>query len=108
VAGHIGWPWTEEMIAIAQKHPNVWIDTSAHLPKHYPERFVHFLRTFGQDKCIWASDWPILDFDRARRGVTDLGLDPVVERKFLHDNAVAAFALDELPGLGAPGTRSRP
>lgn len=108
VAGHIGWPWTEEMIAIAQKHPNVWIDTSAHLPKHYPERFVHFLRTFGQDKCIWASDWPILEFDRARRGVTDLGLDPVVERKFLHDNAVAAFALDELPGLGAPGTRSRP
>src|SRR5947209_1137952 len=63
VAGHIGWPWTEEMIAIAQKHPNVWIDTSAHVAKHFPPPFVHFLKTFGKDKCIWASDWPILDFE---------------------------------------------
>jgi predicted TIM-barrel fold metal-dependent hydrolase len=93
VAGHIGWPWTEEMIAIAQKHPKVWIDTSAHVPKHYPERFVHFLRSFGRDKCCWGSDWPILGFDRALRGVADLGLAPAVERRFLCDNTVAAFAL---------------
>ena len=38
VCGHIGWPWTEEMIAVAWKHQNVWIDTSAHVPKHYPRR----------------------------------------------------------------------
>jgi predicted TIM-barrel fold metal-dependent hydrolase len=93
VAGHIGWPWTEEMIAIAQKHPNVWIDTSAHVPKHYPERFVNFLRKFGRAKCIWASDWPILDFERPLRGVADLALPADVERAFLRDNAIAAFAL---------------
>ncbi len=95
VAGHIGWPWTEEMIAIAQKHPKVWIDTSAHLPKHYPERFVHYLRTFGRDKCIWASDWPILDFERALSGVAALELGSEGDRRFLRDNVVAAFALDE-------------
>ena len=33
VAAHPGWPWTEEMIAVAWKHQNVFIDTSAHLPK---------------------------------------------------------------------------
>jgi uncharacterized protein len=93
VAGHIGWPWTEEMIAIAWKHPNVWIDTSAHLPKHYPDAFTHFLRTFGQDKCLWGSDWPILDFERALSQVADLDLPPAVRAKFLHDNAVEAFAL---------------
>ena len=48
VCGHIGWPWTEEMIAVAWKHRNVWIDTSAHVPKHYPPAFVHFLKTFGK------------------------------------------------------------
>jgi predicted TIM-barrel fold metal-dependent hydrolase len=95
VAGHIGWPWTDEMIAVAQKHPNVWIDTSAHLPKHYPERFVHFLRTFGRSKCLWASDWPILDFERALRGVADLALEPDVERAFLRENAIEAFALSD-------------
>ena len=81
------------MIAIAQKHPNLWIDTSAHVPKHYPESFVHYVRTFGRDKCIWASDWPILDFERALSGVASLDLGPEVERRFLRDNAVAAFAL---------------
>ena len=30
VAGHIGWPWTSEMIALATKYPNVYIDTSAY------------------------------------------------------------------------------
>jgi predicted TIM-barrel fold metal-dependent hydrolase len=94
VAGHIGWPWTEEMIAIAWKHPNIWVDTSAHLPKHFPERFSHFLTTFGRDKCIWATDWPIIDFDRALDQVDGLGLDEGVRRKFLHDNAIAAFRLD--------------
>ncbi|MEO7007152.1 MAG: amidohydrolase family protein [Terrimesophilobacter sp.] len=93
VAGHIGWPWTEEMIAVAAKHPNVYIDTSAHLPKYYPAAFTHFLRTYGRRKCIWASDWPILTFEAAMSGLADLGLSPEVERLFMHDNAVEAFAL---------------
>ncbi len=93
VAGHIGWPWTEEMIAVAAKHPNVWIDTSAHLPKYYPAPFVHFLKSYGRSKCIWASDWPILEFGTALDGVEALGLSPEVRKLFLHDNAIAAFNL---------------
>lgn len=93
VAGHIGWPWTEEMIAVAAKHPNVYIDTSAHLPKYYPPQFTHFLRTYGRRKCIWASDWPILTFEAATDGLAELGLKPEVERLFMHDNAVEAFQL---------------
>ena len=30
VCGHIGYPWTEEMVAVARKHENVYIDTSAY------------------------------------------------------------------------------
>lgn len=36
ICGHIGFPWTQEMIGVAWKHPNVYIDTSAYLPKYYP------------------------------------------------------------------------
>ena len=32
VCGHIGYPWTTEMIAVADKHPNVYLDTSASRP----------------------------------------------------------------------------
>jgi predicted TIM-barrel fold metal-dependent hydrolase len=94
VAGHIGWPWTDEMIAIAQKHDNVWIDTSAHQPSYYPPSFTHFLRTFGSHKVLWGSDWPILDFPRALRGIDELGLSPEGRAAFFAGNAAEAFKLD--------------
>ena len=36
VGGHIGYPWTLEMIAVATKHENVYIDTSAYIARRYP------------------------------------------------------------------------
>jgi len=36
----------------------VWIDTSAYMPRYYSQSFVHFLRTFGKHKCIWAATFP--------------------------------------------------
>jgi predicted TIM-barrel fold metal-dependent hydrolase len=93
VCGHIGWPWTEEMIAVAWKHKNVWIDTSAHVPKHYPPEFVRFLATFGKDKVCFATDYPLLQWERVLKEVGALELSPEVRRRFLHDNAVRAFNL---------------
>ncbi|HYH49006.1 MAG TPA: amidohydrolase family protein [Acidimicrobiia bacterium] len=103
VAGHIGWPWTDEMIAVAQKHDNVWIDTSAHQPRYYPPTFVHFLRTFGRHKVLWGSDWPILDFDRALAGTDDLDLSADGRAAFFAGNAAAAFKLDLPPAATNPG-----
>jgi predicted TIM-barrel fold metal-dependent hydrolase len=93
VCGHIGWPWTEEMVAVAWKHRNVWIDTSAHPPKRYEPSFVHFLKTWGRDKVCFATDYPLLQWDRVVPEVDRLELPPDVRRKFLHDNAVRAFKL---------------
>ena len=36
VGGHIGYPWTQEMIALATKYERVYIDTSAYTPARYP------------------------------------------------------------------------
>jgi predicted TIM-barrel fold metal-dependent hydrolase len=36
VGGHIGYPWTTEMISLATKYPNVYIDTSAYTVRRYP------------------------------------------------------------------------
>jgi hypothetical protein len=95
VGGHVGWPWHEEAIALAWKHRNVWLDTSAHLPKHFPPSFVRFLRTFGQDKCLFASDWPLLPIARPLAQLdAHCPLPPEVARKFLRENAVRAFKLD--------------
>ena len=95
VGGHIGWPWTDEAIALAWKHRNVWLDTSAHVAKHFPPAFVHFMRTFGQDKCLFASDWPLLPVGRSLEQLDEhCALPQAVRRKFLRDNAVRAFRLE--------------
>ena len=44
VGGHIGYPWTEEMIAVCRKHENVWIDTSAYTARRYPPELLRYLR----------------------------------------------------------------
>jgi predicted TIM-barrel fold metal-dependent hydrolase len=40
IGGHIGYPWTEEMVAVCRKHENVFIDTSAYIPRRFPPELV--------------------------------------------------------------------
>lgn len=94
VAAHPGWPWTEEMIAVAYKHPNVYIGSDAYAPKHWSSEFVHFLNTFGQDKVLFGTDFPVIDPERALREIEDLGLHPEAKRKFLRDNALRLYGID--------------
>lgn len=94
VGGHIGWPWTSEMIALAWKHPNVYIDTSAHTPRRFEEEFVRYLRGPGRDKCIFGTDYPLLTFDRCVAEVRAMGLDEEAERKFLGENAMRVYGIE--------------
>lgn len=91
---HVGIPWTEEMIAMAWKHPNVYIGSDAHSPKYWPASFVNYINTYGQDKVIFGTDFPVLDFERTRREIEALGLRPEAKRKFLRDNALRLYKLD--------------
>src|SRR2546423_3025598 len=64
VAGHIGYPWTTEMIALATKYPNVYIDTSAYKAKRYPPELVAYLQGHGRHKVLFGSNhpaWPASD-----------------------------------------------
>jgi uncharacterized protein len=90
---HIGIPWADEMIAMAWKHPNVYIGADAHAPKYWPASFVHYVGTYGQDKVLFGTDFPVLDFERTRREVDALGLRPAPYRKLLRDNARALYRL---------------
>src|SRR5262249_59115778 len=65
VAGHIGYPWTEEMIALATKYENVFIDTSAYTVKRYPPEFVAYMRGHGRSKVMFGSNYPMIAPARA-------------------------------------------
>ena len=91
---HIGIPWADEMIAMAWKHENVFIGSDAHSPKYWPPSFVQYLNTYGQDKCLFGTDFPVLDFVRTRREIEELNLRPGPKRKFLRDNAARVYKLE--------------
>jgi predicted TIM-barrel fold metal-dependent hydrolase len=93
VGGHIGYPWTDEMIGLAVKYPNVYIDTSAYLPKYYPPALVQFMNTRGQDKVLFGTNYPMLFFTRCTSQIEALGLKPEVQEKFLRLNAMRVFGL---------------
>ena len=60
VGGHIGWPWTNEMVALATKYPNVYIDTSAYKPSRYPAGLVDYMRGRGRKKVLFGTNFPML------------------------------------------------
>ena len=93
VAGHIGYPWTDEMLGLATKHENVFIDTSAHLPRYYPPQLVHFMRTYGRSKVLFGTNFPHLSFQKCVEQAMALDLPEDVARAFFTDNARRVFNL---------------
>ncbi len=91
---HIGHPWTEEMISMAWKHKNVFIGVDAHAPKYWEPNLVRFLNGRGQDKVLFGTDWPIIEFERAMREIDALELRESSKRKLLIDNAVRVYGLE--------------
>jgi predicted TIM-barrel fold metal-dependent hydrolase len=94
VAGHIGHPWTDEMIGVAWKHENVFIDTSAYAPRYYPPQFVHYLKTYGQDKVLFGTNFPQLSWETCVQQVQAMNLPEEIQLKFLGENARRVFRLD--------------
>ena len=93
VAGHIGYPWTDDMIALATKYERVFIDTSAYKPKRYPESLVRFMRGRGRHKVLFGSNYPMLMPGDCLAQLDVLGLDDETRSAFLHDNAARVFKL---------------
>jgi predicted TIM-barrel fold metal-dependent hydrolase len=93
VCGHIGYPWTTEMIAVADKHPNVFIDTSAYAAHRYPAELVEYMRGRGAGKVLFGTNYPMLTPAQALARLDRLGLDDEQRGLFLGGNARRVFAL---------------
>jgi predicted TIM-barrel fold metal-dependent hydrolase len=88
ICGHIGYPWTEEMIAVARKHENVYIDTSAYTPRRYPRELVDYMRsTGGREKVLFGTNYPMIFHQQALESLDALGLEDDVRTQFLSGNA---------------------
>ncbi|MFL6122234.1 amidohydrolase family protein [Actinophytocola sp.] len=102
VAGHIGYPWTEEMIAVARKHRNVYIDTSAYTSKRIPPELVRYLNN-PHHKVLFGTNYPMITPEKALADLDTLGLDDHATDLYLHGNAERVFALSKAtPGAQPP------
>ncbi|MFJ2828202.1 amidohydrolase family protein [Streptomyces sp. NPDC087263] len=95
VCGHIGYPWPTEMIAVADKHAGVHIDTSAYTARRYPPKLVEYLRGRGRRKVLVGSNYPMITPGQTLEHLPDLHLDEEVTVLFLSADARSVFRLDD-------------
>ena len=81
------------MIAVATKHPNVFIDTSAYTAKRYPKELVTYMKTNGRKKVFFGTNYPMILPSKCLENLDSLGLDEEGKELFLHQNAEMVFHL---------------
>jgi predicted TIM-barrel fold metal-dependent hydrolase len=88
---HIGVPWTDEMISMAWKHDNVFIGVDAYAPRHWPTQLIRYLDSYGREKVLFGTDWPVISPGRAVEEIGRLGLKPESRAALMRDNALRVF-----------------
>ncbi len=93
IAAHPGWPWVDEMTAVALHKGNVFWEMSGWAPKHFPPQLKIDIRARLQDKIMFGSDYPSLPYERIFREWDELGYKPEVMEKIFHGNAERILGL---------------
>jgi predicted TIM-barrel fold metal-dependent hydrolase len=101
VGGHVGYPWTAEVLSLATKYPNFHLDTSAYAVHRLPGELVDFMRGRGRDRVLFGTNWPMLTPSACLARLADLGLDDEATGLFLGGNARRVFKLGQPAGATA-------
>lgn len=87
IAAHPGWPWVEEMTAVALHKGNVYWELSGWAPKYFPNSLKRDIRGRLRDKIMFGSDYPSIPHTRLFREWNELGYDDLLLEKIFHQNA---------------------
>ena len=93
IAAHPGWPWVDEMTAVALHKGNVFWEMSGWAPKYFPAQLKIDMRARLQDKIMFGSDYPSLPYARILREWDELGYKPEIMEKIFHQNAERILGL---------------
>ncbi|MBI3710471.1 MAG: amidohydrolase [Proteobacteria bacterium] len=100
VAAPPGWPWCQELLAVAWRHANVWIGLVAVRPKYLAvansgyEPLLQYGNTVLQDRMIYGTSYPMVPVAGSLAEIDALPLKESVRKKWLHDNAARLLGLD--------------
>jgi predicted TIM-barrel fold metal-dependent hydrolase len=107
VMAHGADPWWDVAIRLMIKYRNLYLQTSAYAPRYFPPQLIHFMNTRGQDKIMFASDHPVLSFERCVKEAEALDLREGVLDKFLYANAEKLFFSGRNPSGATPQVAAR-
>jgi len=91
VMAHGADPWWNVAIRLMLKYPGLHLMTSAYLPRYLPAELLHFMRTRGKRKVIFASDHPAIQMERCLAEARKLDLPAEVLDGYLYANAARLF-----------------
>ena len=102
IAGHGGWPWVNEMVAVAWRNKNVYIDIASYLPRYIGmpgtgwEPLLQYGNSLLKDRILFGSTWLFmgLSIKELADGVMEFPLKDEVKRMWLYDNAARLFKID--------------
>jgi uncharacterized protein len=93
IAAHPGYPWIDEMTAVALHKANVFWELSGWAPKHFPPQLRTDIRSRLQDKIMFGTDHPSIPLLRLLREWDELGFSDDVMHKVFHANAERLLSL---------------
>lgn len=91
VLSHTGWPWTDEALAMATKHANVFLGTAAFPPHHWSPELVRFIGGAGRGKVLFGTSFPVVGHRHALARLPELGLDDASRQALLEGASHRVF-----------------
>lgn len=87
IACHASWPWVDEIVAIARRHPTVFLEFGGLAPEYVgaPDTGWSTLRRMMDnllaDQVLFATDWPVMSMERSLGDWRSMGLkDETLDR----------------------------
>ena len=93
IIGHMGTPWFWDAYSVVLRHPNVYIDISAHpeLYKYFP--WDAFSSYNLENKVLFGSDHPLVHWNKLLPAAKNLPISDGFKKKILGDNAIKLLRL---------------
>lgn len=95
VANHGGWPWVLELVAVAWRHPNVYISPAGQRFRHFAkagsgwEPLLNYGNGVLKNRVLYGTTWPLLPLKRTVRELRELPLSDDAKSRWLGINANA-------------------
>jgi predicted TIM-barrel fold metal-dependent hydrolase len=91
VGSHLGWPWTEEMLAVAMSHANVYVATDSYAPRYWGTSLDTIARGDGCSKVLFGTMWPSVSWERAVQEIDEKQLPARSRAAILGENAARLY-----------------